>query len=226
VTRGIRPVSCALPATLPARSLGTASQAEGAPRIIRCVAEGHQDEVRASIGQVGRIAGPGPRGLARTQSDRLAMARLAYRHIAITVPNLEEAESYYRRLFDMDVVTREALMPDGARQLPPENGWADAQRAGIDLDMLALRRGSFVLALFDEAAAAFQALAEQPRRPLFVGLTMDSDEISALRERLGPDEAWDDDSGGFRDRYGIVWQPSSTDAFVGSGEGSGRWLDV
>jgi catechol 2,3-dioxygenase-like lactoylglutathione lyase family enzyme len=150
----------------------------------------------------------------------------SYRHLAITVPDLEEAEIYYRRLFEMDVVTREALMPDGYRQLPPEQDWVDARRAGISLSMLALRRGSFVLALFDEASPFLRELAHQSRRPLFVGLTMDSVEIAALRTRLGRDEAWDDGGGGFQDRYGIFWQPSPTGAFAGSGDGAGRWLDV
>lgn len=147
----------------------------------------------------------------------------AYRHVAISVPNLEEAERYYRRLFVMEVITREASMPDGDRQLPPDKGWSDARAAGITLYMVALRRGAFVLALFDEASHASGQTAVA-RRPLFVGLVMDATEIGRLRERLGDTERWDDDSGGFRDQYGIVWQPSSSDRFAGSGESSSRWI--
>ncbi|HEX2281695.1 MAG TPA: VOC family protein [Thermomicrobiales bacterium] len=148
-----------------------------------------------------------------------------YRHVAISVPDLEEAERYYRRLFDMEVITREALMPDGDRQLPPDKDWTDARQAGIDLYMIALRRGGFVLALFDEGSPALEQ-ATVARRRLFVGLVMDATEIDHLRERLDDTELWDDDSGGFRDQYGIIWQPSSSDRFTGSGESSGRWITV
>jgi hypothetical protein len=68
-------------------------------------------------------------------------------HVAITVPALEEAEAYYRTLFDMEVVTREAAE---GRQLPRDKSWKDAHASGIDLYMVALRRGEFVLALFNE----------------------------------------------------------------------------
>ena len=50
----------------------------------------------------------------------------------------------------MQLITREANGPGGGRQLPHDKELSDARRAGIDLYMLALRRGDFVLALFDE----------------------------------------------------------------------------
>ena len=147
----------------------------------------------------------------------------AYRHVAITVPDLESAEAYYRGLFDLEVITREALTADGDRQLPPDKDWPDARAAGVDLYMVGLRRGDFVLALFDEASAATAQLGRARRRPLFIGLVMSAAEIAALQSRLGAAEAWDENSGGFRDRYGIVWQPAPHTDFVGSGA-SGRWL--
>ena len=152
--------------------------------------------------------------------------RPAYRHIAITVPDLEQAERYYRRLFDMDVVMREAATPEGDAQLPREKEWDDARRAGIDVYMVALRRGSFVLALVDGASPAIEDAHADRRRPLFVGLVMREAEIAALRARVEDGEEWDDDSGGFSDRYGIVWQPAADAGFAGAGERAGRWLDV
>ena len=147
-----------------------------------------------------------------------------YPHIAITVPDLEEAEAYYRDLFGMEVITREASTPEGDAQLPHDKGWDDARAAGIDLTMLALRRDQFVLALFDESVAADRGL-DVPRRPLFVGLRMSAEEISALRARVG--EAWEDDNEGFRDRYGIFWQPDiGGTEFLGNGDARGRWLEV
>jgi catechol 2,3-dioxygenase-like lactoylglutathione lyase family enzyme len=144
-------------------------------------------------------------------------------HVAMTVPDLEPAEAYYRALFAMEIVTREALGPEGELQLPPDRDWGDARRAGIDLYMVALRVGGFVLALFDEASPAVRDLGLAQYRPLFVGLVMREEDIARVRRRLS-DEEWDDDSGGFRDRYGIGWQLSSKRTFVGSGDHSGRWL--
>lgn len=146
-------------------------------------------------------------------------------HVAITVPDLEPAEAYYRALFDMEVVTREALGPDGDLQLPPDRDWVDARRAGVDLYMVALRAREFVLALFAEASPAGRDLSLAQYRPLFLGLVMPEEDILRGRGRLS-DEQWDDDSGGFRDRYGIGWQLSSERAFMGSGDHSGRWLAI
>lgn len=152
-------------------------------------------------------------------------------HIAFTVPDLEAAESYYASLFDMTVITREALAPDGSRQLPTHLGWADAKERGIELYMLALRRDQVVLALFDEASPPVRAEGI-PRRPGIVGLTLTAKDIAAVEERLGPEEEWESEQDGSRrrcsigDRYGITWQLDTSTDFLGAGDGSGRWLDV
>jgi catechol 2,3-dioxygenase-like lactoylglutathione lyase family enzyme len=145
-------------------------------------------------------------------------------HVAITVPELEQAEAYYQALFDMEVVTREELGPDGDRQLPRDKDWSDARRAGIDLYMVALRREGFVLALFDEASPFIGELELPPYRPLFIGLDMPADEIARVRARL-PGEDWDEESGGFRDRYGVGWQ-FGNGTFSGTGDRIGRWLKI
>lgn len=145
-------------------------------------------------------------------------------HIAITVPDLEQAEAYYRALFDMELVTREELGPDGDRQLPWDKDWSDARHAGIDLYMVALRRGGFVLALFDEGSAFIRELGLSRYRPLFIGLDMPADEILGVRARLGGED-WDEESGGFRDRYGIGWQLGAG-TFLGAGDRTGRWRNI
>lgn len=146
-------------------------------------------------------------------------------HVAITVPDLESAEAYYQAWFEMETVTREALGMDGDLQLPRDKGWSDAAGAGIDLYMVALRVGDFVLALFDEASPMIRGMGLPQYRPLFVGLHISADQIARVRERL-PDEEWDDESGGFRDRYGIGWQLSAKTTFLGSGDRAGRWHAV
>jgi catechol 2,3-dioxygenase-like lactoylglutathione lyase family enzyme len=140
-------------------------------------------------------------------------------HVAITVPALEDAEAYYRTLFDMEVVTREAAE---GRQLPRDKSWKDAHASGIDLYMVALRRGGFVLALFNEGPSIDNE-SGVPRTPVFVGLQMSPDDIAAVRARCNDGEAWVGDQ--FRDRYGIGWQ-LGTGEFRGRGDLDGRWLHL
>jgi len=152
------------------------------------------------------------------------MTFLRASHVAITVPNLELAEAYYRTLFDMEVVTREELGLDGDRQLPRDKSWSDARRAGIELYMVALRRGEFVLALFDEASPFIGELELPHYRPLFIGLSMPADEVARVRGRLSGED-WDEESGGFRDSYGVGWQLGEG-TFSGTGDRIGSWLEV
>ena len=71
------------------------------------------------------------------------------RHIALVVPDLREAEAYYQSLFGMELIGREAELEDGlGHTLPFDKGWDDARGVGIELGMLALRKGELVLALF------------------------------------------------------------------------------
>ena len=153
-----------------------------------------------------------------------------FRHVAVTVPDLEQAESYYTALFDMRLITREAPGPQGGRQLPMHKTWADARAAGVELYMVALQRGDIVLVLFDEASSRVNR-AGGPHRPLIIGLNMSTEEIAAVRGRLGDAEEWEPDRQAadrclFNDRYGISWQLDTRAQFVGNGEGRGWWLDI
>jgi catechol 2,3-dioxygenase-like lactoylglutathione lyase family enzyme len=70
-------------------------------------------------------------------------------HIALSVPDLQEAERFYKDLFELGLVGREIEKEDGLGYiLPFDKGWEDVKTAEVVLDMTALRKGSFVLALF------------------------------------------------------------------------------
>jgi catechol 2,3-dioxygenase-like lactoylglutathione lyase family enzyme len=144
-------------------------------------------------------------------------------HIALVVPDLLEAESFYQSAFDMALIGREAVRADGLwATLPFDKGWDDAISAGIDLQMLALRSGAFVLALFQGEAP--------PGQVYVIGLAMPADEIAGVRARL-PDEALisgdSPDHLEFRDPYGITWQISTPGgAFRTTGDWAGRWLEL
>lgn len=152
-------------------------------------------------------------------------ALMRYQHLAVFVPELHSAEAYYRELFDLAVILREAPIPgagsDDWAQLPPDKGWADAEAAGVEIGMVALGRDDFVLALFPGQPSSGQVFA--------VGVVMTESQIAGVRSRLTEDEevrafepGWLD----FVDRHRLHWQLASTGRFVGSGDAVGRWLEV
>jgi catechol 2,3-dioxygenase-like lactoylglutathione lyase family enzyme len=145
------------------------------------------------------------------------------RHIALVVPDLREAEAYYQNLFQMELIGREAELDDGQwYTLPVGKGWEDAEAAGIELDMLALRKGDFVLALFPGPHPSGQVYA--------IGLAMPPEQVAEVRIQL-PVEAEvildHPEQFNFRDRYGISWQlVPPGDEFLMNGDADGRWLDI
>jgi catechol 2,3-dioxygenase-like lactoylglutathione lyase family enzyme len=145
------------------------------------------------------------------------------RHIAVFVPDLRQAEAYYQSLFDLELIGREAELDDGLwYTLPFDKGWDVARAAGIELDMLALRKGEIVLALFSGDAPQGQVYA--------IGISLPAAEIARIRSRLPADAALQMDepgSLGFRDPYQIIWQISVPGtAFRTTGENTGRWLEL
>jgi catechol 2,3-dioxygenase-like lactoylglutathione lyase family enzyme len=145
------------------------------------------------------------------------------RHIALIVPDLREAEGYYQSLFQMELIGREAELEDGQwYTLPYDKDWEDAEAAGIELNMLALRKDNIVLAFFPGSDPSGQVFA--------IGLAMPSAEIAEVKKRLPADaEVLVDESEqfNFRDRYGIIWQlVPPGDEFLMNGDTEDRWLDV
>jgi catechol 2,3-dioxygenase-like lactoylglutathione lyase family enzyme len=102
------------------------------------------------------------------------------RHIALVVPNLREAEEYYQSIFQMELIGRETDLGDGQwYTLPVGKGWEDAEAAGIELKMLALRKGDVVLALFSGPHPSGQVFA--------IGLAMPQAQVAEVRNQLPPD---------------------------------------
>lgn len=143
--------------------------------------------------------------------------------LALFVPDLKQAETYYRDLFEMEVITRETPQRDGNwYALPPDKDWSDTEQAGIKLLMLALRRDDFVLALFQGKPNVGQIFA--------VGLSMGAEELETIRERVPANAIVQYEAGQmlhFRDKYKCVWQIYTTPyRFQGTGETTGRWLEL
>ena len=144
-----------------------------------------------------------------------------YRHVALVVPDLRAAETFYRETFDMTVLGREAWGEDGdAYALRPDKGWDDAVAAGIDLQFVALRRDNVTLALLAGDSHLDQVFA--------LGLVMDATDIAEVRTRL-PAEVTvveEPDYLEFFDPFGLRWQISTDRDFLHAGQIADRWLDV
>lgn len=143
--------------------------------------------------------------------------------IALVVHDLHAAEDYYQWLFNMELIGREAELADGLwYALPFDKGWDAAEAAGIQLDMLALRKDEFVLAMFRGDACPGQVFA--------IGLQMSLEEIASVRTRLqkeAQDPVGATDYLEFRDAYQIIWQISLPGReFRTAGNFANRWLKL
>ena len=117
--------------------------------------------------------------------------------VALFVPDLKRAEEYYRTLFEMEVITREAPREDGYwYALPERKDWQDLENAGIEIGMLAVRRDNFVLALF---------LSDPVKGQVFAfGLSMTPAQIDSLHSRITMENVLRNEEGSllhFRDIY-------------------------
>ena len=144
-------------------------------------------------------------------------------HIALFVPDLQEAETFYKNLFDMELIGREAEKEDGLwSTLPFDKAWEDTKAAGMDLDMTALRNGEFVLALF-------RGTNNPPGQVFAIGLGADEKDIKAIHEKLSPDikmEVFQPERLEFIDPYHITWQIAVKPTFRTAGDFANRWLII
>jgi catechol 2,3-dioxygenase-like lactoylglutathione lyase family enzyme len=143
-------------------------------------------------------------------------------HIALFVPDLQEAEKFYMNLFDMELIGREIEKENGLWfTLPFNKGWEDAKAAGIDLDMNALRNGNFVLALFR---------GDNPSGQVYViGLNATQEDIKTIHKKISSNVEIEDfqaDRLEFIDPYHITWQIAVEPVFRTSGDFTNRWIII
>jgi catechol 2,3-dioxygenase-like lactoylglutathione lyase family enzyme len=144
---------------------------------------------------------------------------MRYSHVALYVDDLRAAERFYKHVFTAEVLFREAVDAHGVwHTLPLEAGWDDAERAGVELEMVALKRDDIVFPIFAGPTA---------RR--IIGLEVAGEEIAHMRRRL-PDEAEvvgvNEQQLVFVDPFDVQWQVRTGAGFRSSGEIHGRWLSL
>lgn len=143
-------------------------------------------------------------------------------HIALFVPDLQEAERFYQDLFEMELIGREIEKEDGlGYTLPFDKGWEDVKAAGMVLDMTALKKGKFVLALFR---------GTKPLGQVFViGLSTSEEDIKSIHSKLQSDlkvEVFQRDRLEFIDPYQITWQIAVEPTFRTAGDFANRWIAI
>lgn len=143
-------------------------------------------------------------------------------HIALFVPDLQEAERFYQDLFDMELIGREIEKEDGlGYTLPYDKGWEDVNAAGLVMDMTALRKGKFVLALFRGTKPAGQVYV--------IGLSTSRKDIQAIHRKLQPDiriDVFQPERLEFTDPYSITWQIAVKPTFRTAGDFADRWIAI
>jgi catechol 2,3-dioxygenase-like lactoylglutathione lyase family enzyme len=143
-------------------------------------------------------------------------------HIALFVPDLQGAERFYQDLFEMELIGREIEKEDGlGYTLPFDKGWDDIKAAGMVLDMTALRKGKFVLALFRGAKPLGQVFV--------IGLNTSEEDIQSIHNRLQSDikiEVFQRDRLEFIDPYQITWQIAVEPTFRTPGDFANRWIVI
>jgi catechol 2,3-dioxygenase-like lactoylglutathione lyase family enzyme len=152
----------------------------------------------------------------------------SFTHVALRVERLRDAEAFYSDLFRLDVAWREAETPEGWATLPEPAGWDEADRAGIELEVVMLYRDGLRLALEGVDSAAENGLLAH------VGVYADSQELDRLREVAPASNCIvvtnKDRALVFDDPFGVRWELNTFDyedpPRMSNGVRWGRWLDL
>jgi catechol 2,3-dioxygenase-like lactoylglutathione lyase family enzyme len=143
------------------------------------------------------------------------------RYLAIYISDLEAAEAFYTSVFDLGLLFRESRRDDESwHTLRDDLGWDEIDRRGIHVDMVALERDEFVLALF-EGSPREGTLYE-------ICITVEAAEVEATRARLPGHVAVEESTPGwlrFVDPFGFRWAVRDRDlSFRSSGEIADEWV--
>ena len=143
-------------------------------------------------------------------------------HLVLRIPDLGEAESFYRDLFDLDVLFREGSKDGEFGALPDGLDWEAATEKGVEPGMSFLGRDEFALALMEDSVEQRPTNEASGRRPQaesasnaeagrldHLALELDADDRDAIRDRAADlDCEFEAKSHAVfvTDRYGVEWE--------------------
>ena len=124
-------------------------------------------------------------------------------HAVLNVPDLPDAEAYYRDLFDMSVLFREGTADGTYGKLPDGLDWNTAMAHGVSPGMSFLQRDKFVVALADDPEAS------APTRFDHISLEIELSDLGPIASRAasmgcGVDER--ETTAIITDQYGVEWE--------------------
>ena len=145
---------------------------------------------------------------------------LSCAYVALYVPDLEAAETFYRGAFGLELLFRESEQDDGSWYTVRDLDWGEIGRQGIPVAMVALQRDDFVLALFEGSPSAGTVYE--------ICLAVDAAEVESTKARLSGDAVIEESADGwlrFVDPFGFRWAVRSRDIpFLSNGEIAERWI--
>lgn len=125
-------------------------------------------------------------------------------HVVLLVDDVPDGESYYRELFNIDVLFREAALDDEPGTVPEDVTWEEALERGVRPYMSFLGRDEFYMAV---------ASADGQRgtgRLDHIALAVDDDAFDEIPERADSLDCHVDQNAPhhrtFIDRYDVEWE--------------------
>ncbi|WP_267641752.1 VOC family protein [Haloarchaeobius amylolyticus] len=124
-------------------------------------------------------------------------------HIALGVPDVPTAESFYCELFDLDVLFREGSLDGDFGALPEGMEWPEADAAGVDPGLTFVGRDDLALALAHDPSTPEGGHVDH------IALTVSDAELGAICDRAreldcGVDQR--ETAAFVVDTYGIEWE--------------------
>lgn len=145
-------------------------------------------------------------------------------HVAVRLPDLQEAERFYCQLFGARVLFREAKLADGWATFPPGAEWEEICRSEFRPDLCFLQRDNLKLAL--------ERLSGEPEsKPgllSHVCVRVDPEGFEGLRQAaidLGCEVLVSvQKTFVFADPFGVRWEVTWSAETRSTGERTGRWV--
>ncbi|WP_410766474.1 VOC family protein [Haloferax sp. DFSO60] len=125
-------------------------------------------------------------------------------HLVLLVDGVPEGETYYRELFDMEVLFREGTVDEEPGTLPDGLAWSDAISQGVEPTMTFLGRDDFFLAVAQSdgecGSGRFDHLALAVSETQFEAITERATDFGCAVSYNASHHRT------FEDRFGIEWE--------------------